>query len=191
MLSAGSETRIGGVSSGGESKRGLTLAARFSPPPPSPCLLFSSLLFSSLLFSSLLFSSHFPPSRYNICPKAIAEGGGIGEKFSKMLTSSMDVFPIRLTLHEVIHILGGIGPQGHTSNSTWRTRFNHVLGKNETLLRTPRVLAKWREQTGCADSEGPPVEDYPSGHGHWESRVFGPEVMSYGWATGEPYLSVR
>lgn len=57
-------------------------------------------------------------------------------------------------------------------------------------IKTKRVLEIAREQFGCADLDGVPMEDQYLGVGaHWEARVFGPEVMSYGANSGEPYLS--
>lgn len=59
-----------------------------------------------------------------------------------------------------------------------------------TFIRTPRVTALVRQHFGCDDLPGAPLEDLPLGRGsHWESRVFGPEFMSYGAGTGEPYVS--
>lgn len=57
-------------------------------------------------------------------------------------------------------------------------------------VRTPKVLKKWREQTGCPNEKGPTLEDTPLGVGsHWESRQLGSEVMSYGTLSGEVFLS--
>ena len=69
---------------------------------------------------------------------------------------------------------------------------NPVARSTQTVvhIRTPKVLAKWHEQTGCLDDKGPTLEDPPLGVGaHWESRILGSEVMSYGTLSGEVFLS--
>ena len=61
--------------------------------------------------------------------------------------------------------------------------------RNVRSIVTPRALAVYREQSGCASLQGIPIEDQPTGvNAHWEARVLGAEVMSYGTATGEVYL---
>lgn len=53
-----------------------------------------------------------------------------------------------------------------------------------------RALA--REQFGCPNLKGIPLEDLPLSGGagaHWEARVMGPEVMAYGFGTGEIIVS--
>ena len=63
-------------------------------------------------------------------------------------------------------------------------------GHRVRKLRTPKLLAKAREQFGCSSLTGVPLEDHPIGKdNHWEARVFGPEIMSYGHNSGESYLS--
>jgi len=58
------------------------------------------------------------------------------------------------------------------------------------LIKTPRVLKVARKQWACPTLEGVPLEDEKVGYGaHWETRVMGPEIMSYGGGTGEGYLS--
>jgi hypothetical protein len=55
-----------------------------------------------------------------------------------------------------------------------------------------QVLALARQQFGCATLAGVPLEDAPivGGFGaHWEARVMGSELMSYGSGSGETYLS--
>ena len=47
-----------------------------------------------------------------------------------------------------------------------------------------------RKHFKCRDLEGMPLEDFRTGVGvHWEARLTGPEVMSYGTEAGEAYLS--
>ncbi len=56
----------------------------------------------------------------------------------------------------------------------------------------PQVLATIREQFNCSSMTGLPLEDVPIVGGyssHWEARVMGPELMSYGSSSGEVYLS--
>jgi hypothetical protein len=55
-----------------------------------------------------------------------------------------------------------------------------------------QVRAAAREQFGCSVLKGVPLEDIPLGGGagsHWEARVMGPEIMSYGRGSGESYVS--
>lgn len=55
-----------------------------------------------------------------------------------------------------------------------------------------QVRAIAREQFGCSVLKGVPLEDIPLGGGagsHWEARVMGPEIMSYGRGSGETYVS--
>jgi hypothetical protein len=57
---------------------------------------------------------------------------------------------------------------------------------------TPRVREAAREHFGCPTMLGMALEDIPmaGGYGsHWEARLMGPEVMSYGTGSGETYLS--
>ena len=62
--------------------------------------------------------------------------------------------------------------------------------KTVNKIKTERVLNVSREQFGCPDLDGVTVEDVPLGAGaHWESRILGPEFMSYGSASGEVYIS--
>jgi len=102
-------------------------------------------------------------------------------------------------LHEVIHILGGIFGYGPfiDDNGNRKTMGNFVIerdsvgyNKPATKIVTPKVLAVVREQFKCPAMSGMPIEDQPTGKGaHWEARLMGPEVMSYGSGTGEVYMS--
>ena len=122
---------------------------------------------------------------FNICPKALDV-----QNTNKPLTIEVER---RLALHELWHCFGGIRLDNFkqyrnanerylpASSSTWELKHNVLLGKDEVHVRTPKVLAKWREQTNCSSSSGPVLEDTPAGVGaHWEARQFGPEFMSYG-----------
>lgn len=65
-----------------------------------------------------------------------------------------------------------------------------IYGKPTTVVSTPRVRGEVRRAFGCDVAVGMPLEDVPGGAGiHWESRVAGPEVMSYGTSTGATYVS--
>ena len=108
-------------------------------------------------------------------------------------------------LHEVIHVLGGIKPDNQIkADGTTKPKTEVyiidddtvALGDGTTVTRqtqkmiTPRVLEIARKQFGCAEMKGMPLEDQLLGRGaHWEARLMGPEVMSYGSYTGESYLS--
>ena len=102
-------------------------------------------------------------------------------------------------LHEVIHVLGGIFPNGPFIDDNGLTKSTGVyvverdsIGYNKpaTKIVTARALKVARDQFGCSSMTGVPIEDQPTGKGaHWEARLFGPEVMSYGSGVGEVYLS--
>lgn len=111
-------------------------------------------------------------------------------------------------LHELVHVLGGIIPTANHLNAT-----GYPLSESEvftyapalplsataaasdpkrvaTFIRTPRVLQISRAHFNCSSLPGAPLEDLPLGRGsHWEARVMGPELMSYGTASGETYVS--
>merc|ERR1712048_735500 len=56
--------------------------------------------------------------------------------------------------------------------------------------KTPKVLEIARRQFGCDTLKGVPMEDVEMGYlAHWEARVMGPDVMSYGIGSGEAYVS--
>ncbi|KAK3269811.1 hypothetical protein CYMTET_21763 [Cymbomonas tetramitiformis] len=105
----------------------------------------------------------------------------------------------RLALHEVVHVLEGIkvdakmvDDHGHPQPSSYAFTKTHDAAYNRSvvLVKSPRVLNVSREQYGCANLSGVPLEDQGLGVGaHWEARVMGPELMSYGEGVGEPYIS--
>ncbi len=123
--------------------------------------------------------------------------------FNIQETNSPNVIEIerRTGLHEIFHVLGAVkldhfhpSVSANTilqqSNDTFIVKYNTNLKKHTLHIKTPNVLKKWREQTNCNSSDGPTLEDLPSGSGsHWEARQFGSEVMSYGTLSGEAYLS--
>ena len=106
-------------------------------------------------------------------------------------------------LHEVIHVLGGIKadsfrnpangdplPASQIFSIPSPAALWNGVERHEKLIITPKVQAKARSQFKCATLEGIPLEDQETGaNAHWEARVMGPEVMSYGSGTGESYLS--
>ena len=114
-------------------------------------------------------------------------------------------------LHEIVHLLGGIspGPTIGTSNfidstgakadpskvflvesdpayTTTRTG----VTKDRTLITTPSVVKFTQQYYACPSAKGFPLEDLPLGAGvHWEARVAGPELMSYGSNSGQIFIS--
>ena len=133
---------------------------------------------------------------FNWCPDVIDP--------SKALANDQIASERHTALHEVIHILGGMTvarqfrnastghalPTAHivTTVNASRNSWNGAP-RNVRSIVTPRALAVYREQSGCASLQGIPIEDQPTGvNAHWEARVLGAEVMSYGTATGEVYL---
>jgi hypothetical protein len=66
---------------------------------------------------------------------------------------------------------------------------NHYT-KKVNQINTSRVLSVARSQFDCPSLGGVSVEDVELGaSAHWESRILGPEFMSYGGASGEVYIS--
>lgn len=59
-----------------------------------------------------------------------------------------------------------------------------------TKVKTERVLEVARKHFDCEDLDGVELEDVPLGaKAHWESRILGPEFLSYGGAAGEVFVS--
>jgi hypothetical protein len=104
-------------------------------------------------------------------------------------------------LHECMHVLGGIKNSQLFRNAATGTALlnrdkiliadeSEYIGKQVAIWITPGVRDMAREQFNCSEISGVPLEDLPSGaNGHWESRLMGSEVMSYGLSTGEYYVS--
>ena len=79
----------------------------------------------------------------------------------------------RLILHEVLHLTGGI--YSHPSyfiNKYGKHPCSHQIyvdeveewsGHRVRKIRTPKLLAKAREQFGCSSLTGVPMEDHPVG----------------------------
>jgi len=62
--------------------------------------------------------------------------------------------------------------------------------KKRTLIITKRVANFTQTYLNCPTAQGFPLEDVPLGKGsHWEARLMGPELMSYGSGTGQVYIS--
>ena len=109
-------------------------------------------------------------------------------------------------LHELVHIFGGMSV-GRTGSTPFIDDAGNMRDISELLVteqdgpgypkvvtkvRTPRVLDMVRQHFGCPTMTGMPLEDLPLAGGyasHWEARLMGPEVMSYGSGSGEGYLS--
>lgn len=112
---------------------------------------------------------------------------------------------LHTAIHEMNHILGGIrpgagfideagNPQPENYIFTIEEAFDEDardgVSKPVTLIRTPRVVNLAREHFGCPTLSGMPLEDVRTGRGsHWEARLMGAELMSYGAGSGEAYIS--
>lgn len=110
-------------------------------------------------------------------------------------------------LHETMHVLG-LKRVNSAGNNFFRDEYGckrpddwlfedspQSSGENAVVKqvrhwKTPLVLQLAREQFGCETLKGVPMEDVPLGFlAHWEARVMGPDVMSYGIGSGETYVS--
>ena len=106
---------------------------------------------------------------------------------------------LHTAIHEIVHVLGGMGPGrvGDTPfiDDTGNPRSGPNAGVYTVLqdpaypsvtkpvmyITTPRVLNITRTQLACDTMPGFPLEDLPLGAGvHWEARLAGGELMSYG-----------
>lgn len=104
-------------------------------------------------------------------------------------------------LHELLHVLGGIKVSKQFRHPrTGAPLPDSAIFVDETdpgypskvvrKIKTPRVLQLARQQFGCPSLTGVALEDSEMGVGsHWEARLLGPEILSYGINSGEPYLS--
>jgi len=109
-------------------------------------------------------------------------------------------------LHEFAHIFGAVlvpessGERNPFYNADGSKRPISEISVTETesahytksvvKVRLSQVLALAKEAYACQDMTGLPLEDVPLGKGaHWEARVLGPELMSYGSSVGEVYVS--
>jgi len=105
----------------------------------------------------------------------------------------------KLLLHELLHLLGAVltdtpflDDQGKLRDTaeSFVVMSDTVYNRTVTLVKSPKVVALARAHFGCDKLEGVPLEDFHAGVGaHWEARLMGPEIMSYGAGSGEPYVS--
>jgi hypothetical protein len=112
---------------------------------------------------------------------------------------------LHTALHELVHVFGGVGPAFISSqspfiddvgaqvpmSSVYRVGTDAAYGdKPMTFIVTPRVRNITRAAFGCATLPGFPLEDVELGAGvHWEARLAGPELMSYGTGSGLTFVS--
>lgn len=141
----------------------------------------------------------------------------VPEVLNVEMSGSLDVIETELQtgMHEIMHVLGGMQPIMSTSNSVFldadgSPNFSTYLveedpaysdrtgslptvsgfKKARTVVNTPKVLNFTRTYFDCPTATGFPLEDTPLGKGsHWEARVAGPELMSYGTLSGQVYVS--
>eukprot|EP01138_Halocafeteria_seosinensis_P001181 gb/GECG01001208.1/.p1 GENE.gb/GECG01001208.1/~~gb/GECG01001208.1/.p1 ORF type:complete len:1178 (+),score=114.14 gb/GECG01001208.1/:1-3534(+) len=107
-------------------------------------------------------------------------------------------------VHELTHILGGIlvgdsNNRAHIDNNGSIKSFEDIAitetesadyPRQVTKIKTEKVLEIARRDYDCPTLDGVALEDVPLGKGaHWESRLLGPEFMSYGSSSGEVYIS--
>ena len=104
----------------------------------------------------------------------------------------------RHILREVLHLTGGIySDPSNYINKYGKEPCAHQIyvdkdwdGHRVRKLRTPKLLAKAREQLKCSSLTGMPMEDHLIGkNNHWRSPCYGPKILSYGNNSGESYLS--
>ena len=105
----------------------------------------------------------------------------------------------KLVLHEMLHLLDAVlihapfvdedGTPRDTSESFVLAN-DQVYNRTVMLVKSPKVMATAQAHFNCSEMHGFPLEDIPAGVGaHWEARLMGPEIMSYGGGSGEPYVS--
>ncbi|KAK3261897.1 hypothetical protein CYMTET_29219, partial [Cymbomonas tetramitiformis] len=127
--------------------------------------------------------------QFNWCPASIDTATG----------ADTNATARRLALHETSHLLEAVKVDAfmvdddgnrQPSNYSFAWVYDEEFNRNITLVKSPRVLEMIREHYDCASMAGMPLEDVTTGVGaHWEARLMGPEMMSYGQGSGEPYLS--
>jgi len=104
----------------------------------------------------------------------------------------------RTSLHELMHLLDVVqceapiradGTNGLITD-TCVLRTDAPWNRNVVEIVGPKVVALAREHYNCSSISGMPIEDMPTGAGsHWEARLMGSELMSYGAGSGEGYVS--
>ena len=127
----------------------------------------------------------------NICPNIV----NVASAESPPVVEAMR----RTSLHEIFHIMDAVSciaplnDDGSTGSvaSVCVPRLDTAFEDRKVYdIVVPTVLEIAREHYGCDTISGMPLEDFPVGAGsHWEARLMGPELMSYGGGTGEGYIS--
>jgi hypothetical protein len=128
-------------------------------------------------------------------------------KVDQTLSNDVIESELHTAIHEIVHVLGGMAPgpslaQSNFIDDTGAARGGSDVflvetdpayatpGKTRTLIVTPRVANFTATYFACPSARGMPLEDIPLGMGsHWEARVAGPELMSYGQNMGQVYVS--
>ena len=101
---------------------------------------------------------------------------------------------LHTAMHEIAHVLGGMGPGvagasifiddagAPVSSGIYVQQVDPAYPqKSVTWIVTPRVVNVTRRDFNCPTMIGFPLEDEPLGAGvHWEARLAGGELMSYG-----------
>lgn len=137
---------------------------------------------------------------FNWCPELL---NVVSKDDPEVISSEMHT-----ALHEIVHVLGGMNPVIDPSSPTQSMflsagqildpRGNVYINETDpvyagrivTRIKTPKVLNLTRIAYGCDSATGLALEDVDLGKGsHWEARVTGPELMSYGSGSGQVYVS--
>jgi Leishmanolysin len=106
-------------------------------------------------------------------------------------------------LHEIVHVLGGMGPGSIGSTpfldpvsglpnitGVYKIGWDTAYNKSWSLITSPKVLQVMRRDFNWSDADGFPLEDVELGRGvHWEARIAGPELMSYGAGSGRVFIA--
>ena len=128
---------------------------------------------------------------FNWCPNILANAVNVSPSAVEQMK--------RTALHEILHLLDAIKCTNRISEAgvllpisdTCTDAYDSAYGDRVvSYISSPKVLALAQEHYGCDEMIGQPIEDYKIGVGaHWESRLMGPELLSYGSGSGEGYLS--
>ena len=105
----------------------------------------------------------------------------------------------RLVVHELLHLQEAVLVEANAvdaagapvpTSSLFATLPDPARNRSVNAVVSPGVVARARAAFNCSTLRGVPLEDLPLGAGaHWETRLMGPEVMTYGEMSGEPYVS--
>ncbi len=111
---------------------------------------------------------------------------------------------LHTAIHEMTHVLGGMNPGTNANdimfiddNGLPRQSGVYVVSQDAgynnkpiTYIVTDRVVNVSRTYFDCPTMIGFPLEDVELGKGaHWEARLAGAELMSYGTGAGLVYVS--